>query len=268
MGTPAYMAPEQLDGHPAGPAADQFAFCASLWEALTGRRPFDGHDVRTLRAAIESGPPPSGLRGWQRAVLDVATRGLSVDPAARFPSLTACLEALQGAAGDHRFDLEVGRRQRRLMLGVIAACGVAVEVGFVTDTLPYPKTATELLPLGVATLLIMGVVTRALWRTLAATDVNRRIGLVTLGASVITLVNRLAGARFDAPPAMVLATDLLCIGALCVGVTTRHTRWFGTAAAVQLVGAMCCALVPGAAAHVFTADVLTTGALMAWYWER
>jgi hypothetical protein len=268
MGTPAYMAPEQLDGHPAGAAADQFAFCASLWEALTGRRPFDGQDVRTLRAAIEAGPSAPGFKGWQRAVLDACTRGLAVEPAARFPSLSACLEAVHAAAGEHGFDLEVGRRQRRVMLGAIAACGVAAEIGFLTDTLPYPKTATELLPLAVATLLVMAVLTRALWPTLSATDVNRRIGLVGLGAAVFSTVNRLAGSRFDAPPALVLATDLLCIGALCVGVTTRQTRWFGKAAAVQLVGAIACVLAPGAAAHVFTADVLATGALMAWYWER
>ncbi|HEX7701967.1 MAG TPA: serine/threonine-protein kinase, partial [Kofleriaceae bacterium] len=40
-GTPAYMAPEQARGEPIDHRADQFAFCASLWEALHQSAPFD-----------------------------------------------------------------------------------------------------------------------------------------------------------------------------------------------------------------------------------
>ena len=47
MGTPGYMAPEQLGSHEVDARCDQFAFCVSLWEALYGRRPFPG---RTLTA--------------------------------------------------------------------------------------------------------------------------------------------------------------------------------------------------------------------------
>src|SRR5207237_2194723 len=42
LGPPAYMAPEQWQGGVVGPAADQFAFCVAMWEALTSERPFRG----------------------------------------------------------------------------------------------------------------------------------------------------------------------------------------------------------------------------------
>src|SRR5262249_26077772 len=59
LGTPAYMAPEQWSGEAVGPAADQFAFCVAIWEALAGERPFKGATLEALQADVERGP--SGL---------------------------------------------------------------------------------------------------------------------------------------------------------------------------------------------------------------
>src|SRR5205085_8317102 len=54
LGTPAYMAPEQMRGE-AGPAADQFSFCVALHEGLFGELPFEGSTVAELRSSIERG---------------------------------------------------------------------------------------------------------------------------------------------------------------------------------------------------------------------
>lgn len=93
VGTPAYMAPEQLRGESATELSDQFAFTAMLYEALAGERPFKGKTVAELLAA--TGRPltvPPGLPTWLGRVL---TRGLSLAPADRFPSMKALLHALR-----------------------------------------------------------------------------------------------------------------------------------------------------------------------------
>jgi eukaryotic-like serine/threonine-protein kinase len=86
VGTPAYMAPEQLSGQRADPRADQFAFCVALAEALQGARPFTKNSAEVVRA----GP---SLRTTPR-LARVLQRGLSLEPAARFASMQTLLEAL------------------------------------------------------------------------------------------------------------------------------------------------------------------------------
>lgn len=124
MGTPAFMAPEQWQGTTSA-AGDQFSFCASLYTALCGRLPFDPEHPLTERylqaPAVDDG---SEVPNWLRKVL---LRGLSLDPADRFPSMDALLRALA--------DDPQKRRRRRLGL---AAAGLAV-VGI---TLAWPRGTT------------------------------------------------------------------------------------------------------------------------------
>jgi tetratricopeptide (TPR) repeat protein/predicted Ser/Thr protein kinase len=97
MGTPAYMAPEQFAAGATDARTDQFAFCVSLHEALTGERPFAGSTILGLMTSIAAGEispalAKSGVPSWQRKVL---LRGLAADPNARYPSMNALLAALQ-----------------------------------------------------------------------------------------------------------------------------------------------------------------------------
>src|SRR5262249_8545365 len=86
-GTPGYMAAEQWVGHPVDARSDQFAFCVALWESLWGRRPFRGATHDELRAAVRAGAPeePSGGPRVPRKLVAALRRGLSADPAARWP---------------------------------------------------------------------------------------------------------------------------------------------------------------------------------------
>jgi serine/threonine-protein kinase len=92
MGTPGFMAPEQQFGGDVDARADQYSFCVALRTALGDEWP---RAPRSLRAAT--------------------TRGLSFDPANRFPSMTPLLAALDRVA-------------RPLRVGVVGAVAAGMLV--------------------------------------------------------------------------------------------------------------------------------------------
>jgi serine/threonine protein kinase len=92
-GPTAYMAPERLGGL-LGPSADQFALCATLWEALAGRPPFPGSTAEELARAAHAGAPDP--RGIPRGLRGPLQRGLSFAAAARWPSVEALMRGLRG----------------------------------------------------------------------------------------------------------------------------------------------------------------------------
>ena len=113
LGTPAYMSPEQFAGRPADARSDQFSFCAALYEALCGVRPFAGATVTTLRAEISAGtlqPPPAdaALPAW---LLRTLRRGLAARPEDRFPAMDALIASLVHDP--------VARRRRRLRAALL-----------------------------------------------------------------------------------------------------------------------------------------------------
>ena len=94
LGTPAFMAPEQVgDPSRADARSDQFSFCVLAHEALYGERPFvdrEGGEGPAIRAAPAGSPVPATLRA---ALL----RGLEADPSRRWGSMDALLVAISGA---------------------------------------------------------------------------------------------------------------------------------------------------------------------------
>jgi Tol biopolymer transport system component len=122
-GTPAYMAPEQFGGK-ATAASDQFSFCMALWEALALERPFaDPTLVSSVEqvAARELREMPR-LRAVPARVVRALQRGLAANPADRFSSMQALLDALAPPS----------RRWVVLAVGgaaIVAAAVVVVAVG-------------------------------------------------------------------------------------------------------------------------------------------
>ncbi|WP_307868634.1 protein kinase [Micromonospora sp. C95] len=85
FGTPAYVAPERLDGAPAQPATDVYSLGVLLHEALTGRVPYPADTWDELTVALAERPPPSltGVPGLPATVAEICLRCLSRDPADR-----------------------------------------------------------------------------------------------------------------------------------------------------------------------------------------
>lgn len=103
VGTPQFMSPEQHEGSGATHAADQYAFCMSVYEALYGVSPFRAKSVEglfELKAKGLRGRPPRG--DVPRAVFGVLRRGLQPEPGARFTDMATLLAALERAMKPRR----------------------------------------------------------------------------------------------------------------------------------------------------------------------
>jgi tRNA A-37 threonylcarbamoyl transferase component Bud32 len=158
LGTPDYMAPEQLTGKPATPATDICAVGLLLYEALTGQR-FEAWD-HPERADWSSGP---------RALAPVVRRALAWDPAARWPSAAAFRSALLGTG--------TGRRNRRIAwatAGVVAAAALALLV-----VRPGRGTAGEALDVAIGPFRVSGAGLPAWLGDSVALALDRALGAGT-----------------------------------------------------------------------------------------
>jgi serine/threonine protein kinase len=91
LGTPQYLAPEQIDGK-VGPASDQYALGVVLYVCLTLRLPYEDHQNRQLLRAIETGTfeSPRSFRTDLPEVLEaIVLRAMHVSPSERFESVYA-----------------------------------------------------------------------------------------------------------------------------------------------------------------------------------
>lgn len=95
VGTPTYMAPEQLQGHPC-PASDQYALGILAYEWLSGFPPFSGSFAEIAAQHCLVPPPPLTNRvpSLSPQVEQVILQALAKNPASRFPSVVAFAEAL------------------------------------------------------------------------------------------------------------------------------------------------------------------------------
>ena len=102
LGTPAYVAPEQVEGRPVDSRADQYALACASFEILSGAPPYQRDADLAVMWAHVSTPPPSlsGQRPELPAAVDaVIARAMAKSPADRFPTCIAFAIALRQALG-------------------------------------------------------------------------------------------------------------------------------------------------------------------------
>jgi tetratricopeptide (TPR) repeat protein/TolB-like protein len=105
IGTPDYMAPEQVAGEAITPAADLYALGMVMYEMVAGVTAFEGPTAHNVALKRLSHSPPSPRNHvpdldprWEAAIL----RCLARNPGDRFPSAPAVIEALVGREGRRR----------------------------------------------------------------------------------------------------------------------------------------------------------------------
>jgi eukaryotic-like serine/threonine-protein kinase len=100
VGTPGYMAPEQVEGGEVGPAADLYALGVLAFELVTGQLPFEGSTAMALATArlLREPPDPCAIApSLSRAAGQVILRALSRRPEGRFASALELKAALVAA---------------------------------------------------------------------------------------------------------------------------------------------------------------------------
>lgn len=122
-GTVGYMPPEQFLGLGVDDRSDQFAFCVTFIEIVTGHKPFWSEVDAELEAAIQHGHWSGGglWAGLPRGLAKILGRGLAPDRRHRFPSMRCLLREL------HRW-----RRRRsvgrRVLAGAVGTLVLAISL--------------------------------------------------------------------------------------------------------------------------------------------
>jgi len=161
-GTPAYMAPELVDGVRPHVGSDQFAFAVTLYEAVHGRYPFAGKTAEAIWMAMGDEAIVRGeqrVPGWLDRCL---RRAMSADPAKRFPDLGAMLD-------------EIDRRAKRgialpLAITALVVGGAAVAISALVLKHDPPPCGDDLVD--------------GLWHPIARAGMSARFAAVAPGRGV------------------------------------------------------------------------------------
>ena len=166
LGTPRYMAPEQVEGRHLDHRVDLYAFGLILYEMVTGTVPFQGDSaIQELLQRVQSKPPDPRVvnADTPASIAEVILRCLAKDPAERFQSADEILRALSPDAGGATMTMNA---QSRSQLSARLA-------------LPWWKQRAGRMTAGIAAALLVLAAAGAIYRSKLAS----RSGAVTTTSS-------------------------------------------------------------------------------------
>jgi hypothetical protein len=174
-GTPAYLAPEQLEGGQVDGRADIYSLGCVLYECLTGEPIFPRSSrLAVAWAHLEEEPPRASLRRAElpQAIDAVLDKALAKDPEQRYPTCEALVSTAREALGLQTARPPSRRRTRLLATGIVLVIAAAASVASVLATDGHGKAGPLL----------------AADNTLARIDVTDKVGeVIPVGADPVVL---------------------------------------------------------------------------------
>jgi len=134
IGTPAYMAPEQVEGDPVTVRSDLYSFGVVMYELLTGKRPFVGRSplsTAILRLKQPPAPPRIHVPQLPDALEAIVLKCLKVDPAERYQTAAELVAALEAMDRTRKWPKLGGGKvtKRRLVQAAAVVAGLTLAAG-------------------------------------------------------------------------------------------------------------------------------------------
>ncbi len=217
VGTPAYMAPEQVAGESVTPAVDQYALAIVIYEMATGELPFKGETPLATAAKRLTDAPPSALElvpDLDPAFARALERALSRRPEARYATVGDLIEALEGR----------GEAAAAPPPAVIATAGATAGATAPPSAAKAPPSPRERRQRALAALLLAGLAGASIWAVVRIRELRERGAAVRPAAArravavlgLRNLAGRADAAWLSTALAEMLTTELAQAGELRV----------------------------------------------------
>jgi hypothetical protein len=147
IGTPAYLAPEQIEGGPVDSRADVYSLGCLLYECLTGETPFaHGSRLAVTWAHLEEAPPRASARRPElpEAIDAVIRKAMAKEPEDRYTTCAALITAAEEALGFRRAPPLQQRKALVIAAAALVVALVAATVAVVLTTGGHTKAAAPL----------------------------------------------------------------------------------------------------------------------------
>ena len=184
LGTPSYMAPEQVRGEKATPSMDLYALGVLAFQLFTGRLPFEHRSLGKLLMAQHDAPPPvpSSVRPELPAEVDAFVLTLlQKDASARLPTAGAVRKALEPLRLAFPSQAQVQTKKLKPPAGPVPRAPESPAPTQPDDALAVPRARVAPMVLGACALAVMGGVA---WWWLGTREPDQR-AVVDAGAPLV-----------------------------------------------------------------------------------